>query len=88
VLHTTYYLADRRAFDPYEWLLKLVAVISAIGFALDRIIDWIQDGLASGLARALSAMVRAANTGSYAAHILWAIIGAVAIVCFLAFARG
>jgi NADH-quinone oxidoreductase subunit L len=84
VLHTTYNLADRRAFDPYEWLLKLVAVISAIGFALDRIIDWIQDGLASGLARALSALVRAANTGSYAAHILWAIIGAAAIVYFLA----
>ena len=88
VLHTTYNLADRRAFDPYEWLLKLVAVVSGIGFAIDRIIDWIQDGLATGLARALSALVRAANTGSYAAHILWAVIGAAAVVYFLAFGRG
>ena len=78
-----YAKAELRWFDPYELFLKLIRVVSLIGYALDRINDWVYNGLAVGLTRMLSFFVRAAHTGSYALYILWCLAGAAAVAIFL-----
>jgi NADH-quinone oxidoreductase subunit L len=84
VLSGIYDKAERRWFDPYNLGMKLVAVIANIGWALDRINDWVYDGLSVGLARLLSAIVRLVHTGRYAWYMIWSLVGAAVVIIFLA----
>ena len=83
VLHTIYDKAEQRWFDPYDLFMSGVNVLSHVAWVLDRFIDWIYDGLAVGLTRGFSAVVRLANNGNYSAHIVWALVGAAAVVYFM-----
>jgi len=83
VMSFAYEKAEARWFDPYEIFLKFVKVVSGIGYAVDRIIDFLYNGLAVGVTYALSFLIRACHTGSYAMYIAWCLIGGAAVVWFL-----
>ncbi len=79
-----YSKAERGVFDPYNWGVGLVNVLSKIAWGLDRFIDWIYDGLAPGVSGLLSQGIRAANNGNYSRYIVWSLVGALVILWFLA----
>lgn len=83
LLEIVYEKAEQRWFDPYELFLKLTRLVSGIGFAVDRLIDWVYDGLTVSLTQGLSFAIRAAHTGSYAMYVLWCLVGAAVVVVFL-----
>jgi NADH-quinone oxidoreductase subunit L len=82
VLSYAYEKAEARWFDPYEIFLKFVKVVSGIGYAVDRIIDFLYNGLAVGVTYALSFLIRACHTGSFAMYIAWCLLGGAAVVWF------
>jgi formate hydrogenlyase subunit 3/multisubunit Na+/H+ antiporter MnhD subunit len=83
VLSAIYESAEKRWFDPYDIGLTLARLVSRIGWALDRGIDWLYDGLTVGLSRALAAGIGLVHTGNYSLYVIWALVGAAAVVCFL-----
>ncbi|MCX5706821.1 MAG: proton-conducting transporter membrane subunit [Candidatus Omnitrophica bacterium] len=78
-----YALAERRFFDPYEWGLKLVNLISKISWALDRGIDWIYNNLSVRLSYGLSYQLRRAHTGNYSVYLSWSLLGLAAVLVLL-----
>ncbi|MDD2679784.1 MAG: proton-conducting transporter membrane subunit, partial [Candidatus Omnitrophica bacterium] len=79
VLSKIYDLAEKRFFDPYNWGLGLVNIVSKISLGIDRLINWLSDGLAAGLAYAFSSGVRKAHTGNYSVYLAWSLAGALVI---------
>ncbi|MGD0999678.1 MAG: proton-conducting transporter membrane subunit [Candidatus Brocadiia bacterium] len=75
--------AEKRYFDPYDLGMKLLGVISAIGWACDRGLDWVYDRLAVGAARGLGWSIRAVHTGNASLYVLWALGGAAAVIAFV-----
>ncbi|MFA6132676.1 MAG: proton-conducting transporter membrane subunit [Phycisphaerae bacterium] len=82
-LSWAYDRAAQRQFDPYDLVLKLLAVVSNILWRLDRANDWIYDRFTVGLTMTLSRGVRLAHGGNYAMYVLWAILAAAAVLVFL-----
>lgn len=83
VLAKVYDLADKRFFDPYNWGLGLVGIISKISLGIDRGINWLSDSLSVRLAYGLSSGIRRAHTGDYSVYLGWAIAGMLVVFCFL-----
>ncbi|MDD4888617.1 MAG: proton-conducting transporter membrane subunit [Phycisphaerae bacterium] len=83
VLHTIYDKAEQRWFDPYEWLMGLFNLAARIGYLLDRLTDWLYEGVTVGLTRGLTGGVRWAHGPSYGMYIVWAVVGAAAVLWYL-----
>lgn len=83
VLHSIYDKAEQRWFDPYAWLTGILATVSAAGYALDRLTDWLYEGAVVGVTRGVTDTIRAAHSGRGGAYIAWAVAGAAAVVWFM-----
>jgi NADH-quinone oxidoreductase subunit L len=78
-----YDLAEKRFFDPYNWGLGLVNIISRISFGIDRGINWLSDGLTVRLAYGLSSGIRSMHNGNYSVYLAWSLAGMLVIFGFL-----
>jgi formate hydrogenlyase subunit 3/multisubunit Na+/H+ antiporter MnhD subunit len=83
VLGSLYERAERGDFDPYNIGLGGARGLARLCWTFDRMVDWVYNRLAVGLATELSRCIRRAHTGNYALYILWALMGALAMVIFL-----
>lgn len=83
VLGTMYDKAERRAFDPYDLVLKLVGPFAQLGWWVDRSIDWIYDGACVTMGRLAAALIYRVHNGSYAMYVMWSLAAAAAIIVFL-----
>jgi NADH-quinone oxidoreductase subunit L len=83
-LATIYDMAENRYFDPYDIGLKFVNLISAIGWAIDRGVDWIYDTFIVKLTFAFTNGIRRAHNGSFVVYLLWAAAGSVLAMIYLA----
>jgi NADH-quinone oxidoreductase subunit L len=83
-LGTIYDKAGKRWFDPYDIGLTIVGGIAFVAWKIDRAIDWLYDGLTVFVTYTLGKGVRMAHTGNYALYILWAVVGAAAVLIYLA----
>ena len=79
-LHQAYAAAEKGFFDPYEIGMKIVRVVGATSWGVDRFINWLSDGLAAGLASAFSFLVRSVHTGNLSLYIWWAVLGVALIL--------
>jgi len=86
VVSNIYDLAEKRFFDPYNWGLGLVNVISRISFGIDKGINWVYDSLSPRLAYGFSFGIRKLHTGNYSVYLAWAIAGMLVIFGLLIFA--
>ncbi len=85
VLHSIYNGAEKRYFDPYEWLMIVVKIYAYISFGIDRAINWIYDVLLVKIVSFVSARLRMANNGSPARYMVWSFSGvAFIVVLFIA----
>ncbi len=75
ILSGIYDLAEKRFFDPYNWGLSLVNLISRISLGIDRLINWLSDGLSVRIACGLSSGIRKAHTGNYSVYLAWSLAG-------------
>ncbi len=82
-LSKLYDLAEKRFFDPYNWGLGLVDIISKISLGIDRGISWFSDVFSVRLAYALSSGIRKAHTGNYSVYLSWSIAGMLIIFAIL-----
>jgi NADH-quinone oxidoreductase subunit L len=83
VVSKIYDLAEKRFFDPYNWGIGLVNIISGISLAIDKIVNWFYDGLSVGLANSLSLGVRKLHTGNYSAYLSWSLVAMLIIFVIL-----
>jgi len=83
VLGTMYDKAERRAFDPYDLVLKLVKPFAQLGWWVDRSIDWVYDGACVTMGRLAAALIYRVHNGSYAMYVMWSLAAAVAVIVFL-----
>ena len=74
-LRNIYNAAEKRYFDPYEWLMIGVKAYAKACFAIDRAIDWIYNVLLVKLVGVISAALSALNDGHSFRHIVWAFSG-------------
>ncbi len=82
-LHALYDKAEQRRFDPFEWGMSLMGVVSRAALALDRIIDWIYDGLAVGLTGFCARQIKGLHSGSYSLYLGWGLIATAAVIFFI-----
>ena len=75
VISRVYDLAEKRFFDPYNWGLGLVNIISKASLLIDRAINWLSDGLSVRTAFGLSSGIRRLHTGNYSVYLAWSIVG-------------
>lgn len=80
--HQLYDLAERRAFDPYEWALKLVAAVAWLGWVVDRVVDFLYNSVVTGIAKAFTGFLRDAHSGSHATYLVWSMVGAVLVLYY------
>jgi hypothetical protein len=74
-----YDLAEKRFFDPYNWGLGLVSIISRISLGIDRGINWLSDGFTVRLAYGFSSGIRKMHTGNYSVYLAWSLVGMLVI---------
>jgi len=79
ILCGIYNLAEKGFFDPYNWGLGCINIISKISLAIDRAINWLSDGLSVRLADKISLEIRRAHTGNYAVYLSWSLVGMLVI---------
>ncbi|MEN6369436.1 MAG: proton-conducting transporter membrane subunit [Thermotogota bacterium] len=79
-LSSVYKLQATGALDPYRMLGGVVGVASRGLYALDRAIDWVYSGLAAQSALAVSWALRKGHNGNVNRYVLWALVGAAAVV--------
>jgi NADH-quinone oxidoreductase subunit L len=75
VISKIYDLAEKRFFDPYNWGIGLVNIISGISLAIDKTVNWFYDGFSVGLVNSLSSGIRKLHTGNYSAYLSWSLVG-------------
>ncbi len=83
VLGSIYKKAQTDGADPYNFATRVAGYFCTAGWACDKAVDWVYDGFTVWLTRTLSFAVRASHTGSYALYVLWALVGAAAVVIYL-----
>jgi NADH-quinone oxidoreductase subunit L len=83
VLSTIYSLAEKRFFDPYNWGMGLVNLLSRISRAIDKIINWFYDGLSVNLGFWFSRRIRKMHTGNFSVYLSWSLLGMLAIFILL-----
>jgi NADH-quinone oxidoreductase subunit L len=74
-LRNIYNAAEKRYFDPYEWLMFGIKAYTRAFFALDRAIDWVYSVLLVKLIGGISTGLSALNDGHSVRHMVWALTG-------------
>jgi NADH-quinone oxidoreductase subunit L len=82
-LEGIYTKAEKRWFDPYDIVLKIVQGLSRFGWWIDRTIDWLYEDFAVKVAAGLSSVIKLAHTGSYSMYVVWSLIGVLFVVIML-----
>ncbi len=82
-LEGIYTKAEKRWFDPYDIVLKIIQGISRFGWWIDRAIDWLYDDFAVRVTTGLSCVIKLAHTGSYSMYVVWSLIGVLFVVIML-----
>ncbi len=70
-----YDLAEKRFFDPYNWGLGLVNIISGLSLKIDQSINWLTDGLSVQLVYRWSNRMSKAHNGNYSVYLSWSLAG-------------
>jgi NADH-quinone oxidoreductase subunit L len=78
-----YQLAERKFFDTYEIILKLIGFACRLLYAIDRLIDRFYNDLSVNLAGGLGFAIRKVHTGSYRMYLGWSLAGMFLIMMFL-----
>lgn len=82
-LSDLYDKAEKRLFDPYDIVLKIVGWVSKIAWSVDRGIDWVYNVFSVNAAFAVSNSIRFFHNGSYARYIVWSLAGAGMLIYLL-----
>jgi NADH:ubiquinone oxidoreductase subunit 5 (subunit L)/multisubunit Na+/H+ antiporter MnhA subunit len=83
-LKEIYAMAERRAFDPYEQLMKHLPSFARLLYKADRFFDYLIDDLPSFAANAFSRTSQRFHTGSYPLYMALTIAGVAVYVLFTA----
>jgi len=79
-LHQAYNAAEKRYFDPYEWLMVLIKGYAWLCYGIDRAIDWIYNVLSVKLMQGAAAGLSAINNGRSSRYMVWAFTGMVFVL--------
>jgi NADH-quinone oxidoreductase subunit L len=82
-LSQIYRIAEAGYLDPYNIGMFFARIFAYIGWAVDRVIDFILTVVPATLAVGLSWCIRKAHTGNYSLYILWSLAAAVGVIIFL-----
>ncbi|MBI4708093.1 MAG: NADH-quinone oxidoreductase subunit L [Candidatus Omnitrophica bacterium] len=85
ILSGIYNKAEKRFFDPYEIGLKVVNLVSALSWKIDRGVDWVYEKFSVKTVYALSMQIRNLQNGNYSLYLGLSIVSA-ALVFLLFFA--
>jgi NADH-quinone oxidoreductase subunit L len=83
VLRGIYDRAEKRFFDPYDIVLKIINGVSKALWLADRIIDKLYDSVSVRSAYMLGNGIRAAHTGNYSLYVVWSLVGAILALIML-----
>ena len=78
-----YAKAEAGVFDTYRFGMKVIRGLARIGWAVDKIVDWIYNWVIVKIFYGVSRGIRAAHTGSYIMYLAWAIVGLVIVVLYV-----
>ncbi len=87
ILATIFRWAQRRFFDPYYVVAKILRAGAWILYGCDRLVNWFSDGAVVGVARISGSVIRKAHDGNYATYVAWVLAGT-ALVVILFITRG
>ncbi|MFA5840075.1 MAG: proton-conducting transporter membrane subunit [Candidatus Margulisiibacteriota bacterium] len=82
-LKTTYALAEKKIFDPYEIGMVFVRLFSRICWLFDRLIDWFYDTFCAVGAFLCGKAISKMHSGNYATYILWSLLGSILALAYL-----
>lgn len=82
-LHSIYDRAEKRFFDPYDIGLNFMGLVSKIGCACDKAVDWIYNVFSVNVSLSLSDRIRRWHNGNYSTYLIWAMAGAIMAVTYL-----
>jgi formate hydrogenlyase subunit 3/multisubunit Na+/H+ antiporter MnhD subunit len=83
VLSYIYDKAEKRYFDPYNIVTKIVGFFSMIFFKLDRAVNWFFDVFIVKLTYFFTGLIKKLHNGNYATYLSWSLIGTVIIILFI-----
>jgi NADH-quinone oxidoreductase subunit L len=83
LLGSIYNLAEKRFFDPYDILLKIVNGVSKALWVTDRVIDGFYNSVSVYSAYTLGRGIRRAHTGNYSLYVAWSLAGAILVLIML-----
>jgi hypothetical protein len=75
-LHQVYALAERKAFDPYVQVGRVVKGYAAWSLKVNDAISWFYDECVPRAVGALSSVVKWAHNGSQSRYVIWSLVGA------------
>jgi len=79
-LRQLYDAAEKRYFDPYEWLMVLVKGYAWLCYGVDRAIDWVYNVFCVKLMQRVAAGLSAVNNGHSSRYMIWAFTGMVFVL--------
>jgi NADH-quinone oxidoreductase subunit L len=82
-LGSIYRRAEKGAFDPYNWGVRIADVVAGIAWSVDRGIDRIYDMWTVAAAGSLTKGIRAVHNGDCPRYILWSLAGALVVLVWL-----
>ena len=80
VLKETYALAEKRFFDPYEVIMRMVPFAAAVLHRIDRALDFLTDNLPSRIGEAFSEVSGRFHNGSYPLYMTLTIAGVIVYI--------
>jgi NADH-quinone oxidoreductase subunit L len=83
ILSGIYNSAEKRFFDPYDIVLKIINGVSKVLLLADRIIDKLYDSVSVRSAYMLGNGIRAAHTGNHSLYVVWSLVGAILALIML-----
>jgi NADH-quinone oxidoreductase subunit L len=83
VLRGIYNGAEKRFFDPYDIVLRIINGVSKAFWLADRAIDKFYDSVSVRSAYMLGNGIRAAHTGNYSLYVVWSLVGTILALIML-----
>ncbi len=83
VLKGIYDRAEKRFFDPYDIVLKIINGVSKVMWLIDRVIDKFYDSVSVHSAYVLGNGIRRAHTGNYSLYVVWSLVGTILALVML-----
>lgn len=75
--------AEKRYFDPYNIVLKIVGFFSIIFFKLDRAVNWFFDVFIVKMTYFFTGIIKKLHNGNYATYLSWSLVGTIIILIFI-----